>query len=543
MSEDLKSHDAHLAEEPEVINPQVAAALGREVRFGLTLIGLLLALLATALYVKIGSPGFPWKRHSVADASDAGEANQEASTAVPSAGDRPTQAVAEPVRVAAREAATEGRSLWGDDRYASRRDLASPPDDAPLPVGAAGNDASEPSAHDQPENNSDSAGAAAESADIRSESAAATSEQNWPAAEAPPLVANSAAEDTHDRGIEKVAATDPFQTMPAVELPAEPTSAGGPLIPEAEVDLEPQPEPDPDAVQPAAANEPTRAPPLNSPYGRGSVRDRYAAGARSVPSEMSEAEGPRAAPSAEHTPLHAVPERQWNSPNADTAAAPHESALERELQEARTPRYNGAPHAQPGGAVNDLDAPAAEFAAPRDDIAGHHHAPGHTPTPDGTYTVEPNDSFWTISQKVYGTGGYFKAVQRHNRKPGSQADGLEIGEKILVPPPELLEQKYPQLCPKRRGPAGSGGRMVPASSQGNVRGGRIYVVEEGDTLFDIARFELGKASRWAEIYALNRHQLGTDYNYIAPGTKLVLPDEAMSEPEPITTRPGAPYAR
>jgi nucleoid-associated protein YgaU len=76
-----------------------------------------------------------------------------------------------------------------------------------------------------------------------------------------------------------------------------------------------------------------------------------------------------------------------------------------------------------------------------------------------------------------------------------------------------------------------------------MRGGRIYVVEEGDTLFDIARYELGKASRWAEIYDLNRHQLGSDYNYIAPGTKLVLPDEAMSEPEPITTRPVAPYAR
>jgi nucleoid-associated protein YgaU len=71
----------------------------------------------------------------------------------------------------------------------------------------------------------------------------------------------------------------------------------------------------------------------------------------------------------------------------------------------------------------------------------------------------------------------------------------------------------------------------------------VYVVEEGDTLFDIARYELGKASRWAEIYDLNRGQLGTDYNYIAPGTKLMLPDAVTSEPDALTTRPGTPFPR
>ena len=171
-------------------------------------------------------------------------------------------------------------------------------------------------------------------------------------------------------------------------------------------------------------------------------------------------------------------------------------------------------------------------------MARHHHDLGRTPTPDGTYTVAPNDSFWTISQKVYGTGSYFKAIQRHNRKPGSQADGLEIGEKIMVPPVETLQQKYPSLCPKLRGVPPQGGRMTPASSQGNAHGRRIYVVEEGDTLFDIARYELGKASLWADIYELNRAQLGTDYNYLPPGTKLVLPDEDGRQLEAITSRPG-----
>ena len=70
----------------------------------------------------------------------------------------------------------------------------------------------------------------------------------------------------------------------------------------------------------------------------------------------------------------------------------------------------------------------------------------------------------------------------------------------------------------------------------------MYVVEEGDTLFDIARYELGKASRWAEIYDLNRNQLGSDYDYLAPGTKLMLPDEQTNQADNITARPGSPDA-
>src|SRR5688572_32376490 len=50
-----------------------------------------------------------------------------------------------------------------------------------------------------------------------------------------------------------------------------------------------------------------------------------------------------------------------------------------------------------------------------------------------------------------------------------------------------------------------------------------------DTLFDIARYELGDAKRWPEIYQLNRVALGVDIDYVKPGTKLVLPMDARSE--------------
>ncbi len=63
-----------------------------------------------------------------------------------------------------------------------------------------------------------------------------------------------------------------------------------------------------------------------------------------------------------------------------------------------------------------------------------------------------------------------------------------------------------------------------------------YVVEEGDTLFDIARHELGEASRWVEIYELNRDRLGNDHDYLTPGLKLTLPSDTRTDR--VTLRPG-----
>jgi len=51
---------------------------------------------------------------------------------------------------------------------------------------------------------------------------------------------------------------------------------------------------------------------------------------------------------------------------------------------------------------------------------------------------------------------------------------------------------------------------------------RTYVVQSGDTLSGIAQQELGDATRWPEIFALNRGVLG-DPNLIIPGQVLALP--------------------
>jgi nucleoid-associated protein YgaU len=142
---------------------------------------------------------------------------------------------------------------------------------------------------------------------------------------------------------------------------------------------------------------------------------------------------------------------------------------------------------------------------------------------DGMYEVLPNDSYWTISQRVYGSGAYFRALAEVNRGKAARPDRLTPGMLISTPPVAQLEKDYPDLCPRPNRREAVRNRAAATASLASYTGGRVYVVQEGDTLWTIARLELGKVSRWAEIVQLNREALGKDYDYLTPGMKLVLP--------------------
>lgn len=164
---------------------------------------------------------------------------------------------------------------------------------------------------------------------------------------------------------------------------------------------------------------------------------------------------------------------------------------------------------------------------------------------NGRYTIQPNDSLWKISEKVYGNGRYFKAIYEHNKVKLPDPDRLQAGTEISVPPPGILEDRYPALCPKQRKSVLVKPREMTASAQapaaGGSRGADVYVVAEGDTLFDIARYELGKAARWGEIYQLNRDVLGEDFDYLQPGLELKMP--ARDAASSTARQNGSRYSR
>jgi len=156
---------------------------------------------------------------------------------------------------------------------------------------------------------------------------------------------------------------------------------------------------------------------------------------------------------------------------------------------------------------------------------------------EGKYEVQPNDNYWTISEKIYGSGAYFRALAEQNRGKAARPDRLPPGLVISTPPVAQLEKDYPDLCPRpnRRETVRNRAAAI-VTMTGTAGGGRTYIVQEGDTLSSIARNELGKVSRWAEIYQLNREMLGKDFDYLTPGMRLVLPIRESQSGERTTRR-------
>lgn len=64
------------------------------------------------------------------------------------------------------------------------------------------------------------------------------------------------------------------------------------------------------------------------------------------------------------------------------------------------------------------------------------------------YVVQAQDSYWTIAERVYGSGSYYKALYEHNRRISAAADRLQPGTEIAVPDLNMLRENYPELLPR-----------------------------------------------------------------------------------------------
>jgi nucleoid-associated protein YgaU len=52
---------------------------------------------------------------------------------------------------------------------------------------------------------------------------------------------------------------------------------------------------------------------------------------------------------------------------------------------------------------------------------------------------------------------------------------------------------------------------------------KVYTVKAGDSLWQIAKMQLGDGAKWKQIYEANRGVIGPDPNLITPGQQLVMP--------------------
>ncbi len=511
--------------------------MGKETKIGLAVIGVLLTVFGVLL-----------ARHFIvgSQSEDSGEA--EVAEAKP----LPTEAASEEpnVVVAQNDPSSAGGAMWGtgndatgeaaEDRLPSNSYMPPAGEPEPLPQDPYAEPVANESASAGTSPFVDSGAAVPMDDDIPdapAQTAAAESRENplrQLNAELPLDNPNQTAADdryaetqpaaaAYDAGAETAPVQDPYAAEPAADVNffghdgAEPP-AGAPA---AEAD------PFGDAAATTSpANTPAAGdPPAVDPAAAGGGPAYYDESPQAAPARAGESTSPPAA------------NDRYGAPGNSR----YDPRFEQDADEAYEPAPTQVQPAEPADSGRYQPVPATTA---RNDSGWQSETPKPArplPVSNGQYTVQPGDTLWSISEAVYGTGGYFKALAEHNRALLPHSHELTVGQKVMVPPVEDLESDYPSLCPKQRKSA-----LVQAGAvsqpRRNVPGRDVYIVAEGDTLFDIARYELGKASRWAEIYELNRELLGEDFDYLRPGTELVMPPGSRS-PRRVSRAAGTQYQR
>ncbi|MEZ6146022.1 MAG: LysM domain-containing protein [Planctomycetaceae bacterium] len=140
-----------------------------------------------------------------------------------------------------------------------------------------------------------------------------------------------------------------------------------------------------------------------------------------------------------------------------------------------------------------------------------------------------------MAQEAYGTARYVPALAQYNQDRVPHPDKLKVGVKLRIPPPEVLETRFPNLfrTTNRRdtmiAPVGGQSPNSAAAAQSELfrdRQGRpVCRVGEDDTLSSLAQRYLGRSSRWTEIYGMNGDQLKSPET-LKPGMILRLPADA-----------------
>jgi len=155
------------------------------------------------------------------------------------------------------------------------------------------------------------------------------------------------------------------------------------------------------------------------------------------------------------------------------------------------------------------------------------------------YTVAKGDTGASIAKKLLGKATAWSKIVEVN--PGLDARKLKIGQKIKVPAaataltaptpspaiqtPSVPGPQGPTTDPFAKAPV-EPRTADPLPAPAPAAETKTYTVQPGDTLSDIARRELGSASRWREIVAANPQLRNSEV--VRTGMKLTIPAKSAA---------------
>lgn len=126
-----------------------------------------------------------------------------------------------------------------------------------------------------------------------------------------------------------------------------------------------------------------------------------------------------------------------------------------------------------------------------------------------THRIQSGDTFSALAEHYYGSAKFTRFLIEKNPQI-TDPNRLRVGAIVRIPPrPTDGAQRGPTV------------RKSAAAK--TVDGRRTYVVKPGDSFYAIARDVLGDATRWKEVFEMNRQSVRGDPTRLQVGQVLVLP--------------------
>ncbi|RMG13442.1 MAG: LysM peptidoglycan-binding domain-containing protein [Planctomycetota bacterium] len=213
------------------------------------------------------------------------------------------------------------------------------------------------------------------------------------------------------------------------------------------------------------------------------------------------------------------------APPADPAPPPLPTAP-------ATPHPPNAPAASGAVAGPRGGAPGATAPTARPTTHTPAAAPATTPRPSpagsastGHYVVRKGQTLRDVARTLFGDPGRWRELYERNRGVLPDPDTLREGVTLAY---DIAQATAREVAARRAArattepasaPTSAPPSAPPASAPRPATRERTYTVRKGDTLYAIARRELGSGARWRELVDLN----GLSSEHVRAGTVLRLP--------------------